>query len=350
VNVSDFDYELAPERIAQRPADRRDGSRLLRLGRTAGAASHHRFDELAGLLRPGDLLVFNDTRVLSARLVGRKATGGRVELLLLEPLPDAASAADWRALLRAARKPAPGARLSFDGGLAAVVLDREGDTWRVRLEVERGSLVEALDRAGELPLPPYIERPAGRASAEDRVRYQTVFAREPGAVAAPTAGLHFTPELLERLSRAGIEQAFLTLHVGAGSFLPLRGPTVGDEALPGERFEVPAAVAAAVAAARERGGRVVAVGTTVVRALETSAAEDGRVRPGRGRCTLFIRPGYRFRAIDGLITNFHLPRTTLLMLVCALAGRERVLAAYDAARAAGYRFYSYGDAMLVVDA
>jgi S-adenosylmethionine:tRNA ribosyltransferase-isomerase len=349
VNVADFDYEFSPELIAQRPADRRDGSRLLVLGRATGAVHHQRFADLPDLLRSGDLLVLNDTRVLPARLIGSKASGGRIELLLLEPLPGG-DPAEWRCLLRAGRKPAPGARLAFEGGLAAVVLGRDDDTWQVRLEVGHGSVAEALERTGQLPLPPYIERPEGRATPDDRVRYQTVFARQPGAVAAPTAGLHFTPELFERLARTGIERAFLTLHVGAGSFLPLRGARVDDAVLPGERFEVPAAVAAAVAAARERGGRVVAVGTTVVRALEASAAEDGRVRAGQGRCTLFIRPGYRFRAVDALITNFHLPRTTLLMLVCALAGRERVLEAYATARCAGYRFYSYGDAMLVVEA
>jgi S-adenosylmethionine:tRNA ribosyltransferase-isomerase len=342
-STADYDYHLPPQLVAQRPAPR-GTSRLLILDR-AGGARHRHVGDLPELLAPGDLLVLNDTRVIPARLRGRRlradgTPGGPVEVLLVEPV----GPRSWRALARPARRLPPGRVLELGPRgarpLRAVTAGREGEL--VLLELERELEPAELERLGELPLPPYIDRPADAADAVD---YQTVFATAPGAVAAPTAGLHFTPELLDRLERSGVSRAHLTLHVGPGTFRPV---TVDDPArhrMDPERFSIPAATAAAIAAARDRGGRVVAVGTTVVRALE-SAVADGEVRAGEGRTDLFIRPGYRFRAVDGLLTNFHLPRSTLLMLVCALAGRERVLAAYREAVEAGYRFYSYGDAML----
>ncbi|HVS15336.1 MAG TPA: tRNA preQ1(34) S-adenosylmethionine ribosyltransferase-isomerase QueA [Thermoanaerobaculia bacterium] len=341
--TGDYDYHLPPERVAQRPAPR-GTSRLLVLDR-AGDARHRRIGDLPQLLAPGDLLVLNDTRVIPARLHGRRlladgTPGGPVEVLLVEPV----GTRRWRALARPARRLAAGRQLELgpEGSepLRAMTAGREGEL--VLLDLDRELEPSDLERLGELPLPPYITRPADASDASD---YQTVFATAPGAVAAPTAGLHFTPELLGRLERHGISRAHLTLHVGPGTFRPV---TVDDPArhrMDSERFAIPAATAAAIADTRRRGGQVVAVGTTVVRALEAAGA-DGEVRAGAARTDLFIRQGHRFRAIDGLLTNFHLPRSTLLMLVCALAGRERVLAAYRDAVAAGYRFYSYGDAML----
>jgi S-adenosylmethionine:tRNA ribosyltransferase-isomerase len=346
VKVADFDYDLPPERIAQRPAAERDGSRLLVLPAT-GAVEHDRFERLAQRLASGDLVVLNDTRVRPARLVGRKPGGGRVELLLIEQVGAERGRESWRCLLRSSRPPAAGGRLAFGEALAGEVVEREGETWIVRLAAAEGSVEEALGRAGQVPLPPYVRRGASGPDALDRERYQTVYARHVGAVAAPTAGLHFTAAAFERLARAGIECAMLTLHVGPGTFLPVRGEQVGEHRLHAEPFELPAETAAAVERARRRGGRVVAVGTTVVRALEASAAAGGQVLAGRGRTDLFIRPGFRFGVVDLLLTNFHLPRSTLLMLVAAFAGTERVLAAYREALRSSYRFYSYGDAMLV---
>jgi S-adenosylmethionine:tRNA ribosyltransferase-isomerase len=354
VKVEEFDYRLPPERIAQHPASQRDQSRLLVLSRATGAVTHSRFDDLRRWLDPGDLLVFNDTRVLPARLIGTKESGGRVELLLLErPHGGPADEQRWHCLLRASRPPSVGSRLHFAAGLQAHVLGREGEGWSVRLETERGGVDETLERVGLMPLPPYIKRPdPGEAlseelAEEDRLRYQTVFARRPGAVAAPTAGLHFTPELLASLDLAGIRGVYVTLHVGPGTFQPVRVERVEDHVIHEEGFAIGEEVAEAIRRTREGGGRIVAVGTTVVRALEHNAASNGEVRPGSGKCDLFIHPGFDFRVVDAILTNFHLPRSTLLMLVSAFAGRERVLAAYEQAIAHGYRFYSYGDAMLV---
>jgi S-adenosylmethionine:tRNA ribosyltransferase-isomerase len=345
LRVDAFDYELPADRIAQHPAPRRDDARLLVLGRVAGEPVHRSFRDVPEILRAGDLLVYNDTKVVPARISGRKPSGGRVELLLLERDADGA----WCCLIDVARKPALGARLELDGGIAAEVVGRSGDVWRVRIDETSGKVEDVLDRVGRMPLPPYVRREGGRHEDLDRERYQTVYARHAGAVAAPTAGLHFTPEILERLRRAGIEQAFVTLHVGAGTFRPVRTERVDDHRMESERYVLPEETAEAIAAVRRREGRVVAVGTTVVRVLE-SCAREREVIPGAGRTDLFLRPGHRFRVVDGLVTNFHLPRSTLLMLVCAFAGRERVLAAYREAVASGYRFYSYGDAMLVLPA
>jgi len=346
MSLRDFDYALPAERIAQRPAARRDDARLLVLDRRSGAIEDACFRDLAVWLRPGDLVVLNDTRVVPSRLVGRKASGGRIELLLVERV----GAADWSCLMRAARAPAAGARLVLDHGLRASVRGRRGDRFLVSLEADAGDVAEIVERVAAIPLPPYLVRPDPvdpDLAALDRERYQTVFARSPGAVAAPTAGLHFTREALAAIEAEGVRTAYVTLHVGPATFQPVRTERVEDHRLGAEPFAIPQATAEAISRTRAEGGRVVAVGTTVVRALEHRAREDGSVEPGTGSTDLFIRPGYGFRVVDELVTNFHLPRSTLLMLVCAFAGRELVLAAYDHAIALGYRFYSYGDAMLV---
>lgn len=343
--LRDFDYSLPDDRIAQEPAPRGE-SRLLVLD-AEGGGRHRRVSDLPDLLHPGDLLVVNDTRVIPARLFGRRVTeeggeGGRVEILLVERVEGGLHRdCEWEALAKPGRKARPGTRLRFEGGLSAEVLTKLGDG---RHRVRFSEPVEPwLDRLGHVPLPPYIKRPD---RPEDRDRYQTVFADRPGAVAAPTAGLHLTPELLRRLEARGVPTARVTLHVGIGTFKPVTAELVHEHVMDEERYEVPEGTAAAVREVRRRGGRVVAVGTTVVRTLETAARDDGAVEAGAGRTGLFIYPGFRFRAVDALLTNFHLPRSSLLMLVAAFAGRERVLAAYREAIEEGYRFYSYGDAML----
>lgn len=333
MKTSDFDYHLPPEAIAQHPGTR-GGSRLLVVSH---GTVERRFSDLPALLDAGDLLVVNDTMVIPARLRARRPTGGRVEILLVER----AAPADWWCLLRPGRRMDPGARLLLDGGPAARVEERAAGRFRLRFEEPLHPRLEAI---GEVPLPPYIERPP---TPEDRDRYQTVYAKQPGAVAAPTAGLHFTPALLESLERRGVGLASITLHVGPGTFRPVKTEDPETHVMDSELFDVPDATAAAVADTRRRGGNVVAVGTTVVRTLETVASSGGQIEAGAGRTELFIRPGHEFRVTDRLITNFHLPRSTLLMLVCAFAGRDRILDAYRQAGAAGFRFYSYGDAMLV---
>jgi S-adenosylmethionine:tRNA ribosyltransferase-isomerase len=342
VKLSDFDFSLPEDLVAQEPVSPRDASRLLVLP-PAGAPEHRRFADLEALLAPGDLLVFNDTKVIPARLVGRKASGGKVELLLCEPL-EGGLGRRWRAMGQASKPIREGARLVFDG-LEARVLAAEGEGfYAVELDREGADLEVALERTGRIPLPPYIRRPPGEL---DRARYQTIWARAPGSAAAPTAGLHFTEPLLARLEARGVARTAVTLHVGPGTFLPVRGDSIEGHRMHAERYEVSPAAAAEVAACRARGGRVVAVGTTSVRTLE-SAFDGERVAAGPGRTALFVRPGHPFRTVDLLVTNFHLPRSTLLMLVCAFGGTERVLAAYREAVARRYRFFSYGDAMLLV--
>jgi len=341
VDVSDFDYPLPDELIAQVPVTPRDASRLLVLP-PAGEPRHQRFADLPELLSPGDLLVFNDTRVIPARLVGRKESGGKVELLLCEPLQGGLGRA-WRALGQASKPIRPGAVLEFDG-LAARVDAAPGEGfYDVTLDREGAELEAALARAGRVPLPPYIRR---EATADDAERYQTIWARAPGSAAAPTAGLHFSERIVDALDRRGVARTAVTLHVGPGTFLPIRGQLDGHR-MHGEPYRVPPEAAAAWAACRARGGRVVAVGTTTVRTLESAIGEEG-LRAGDGRTELFIRPGHSFRALDALVTNFHLPRSTLLVLVSALAGVDRVLGAYREAVARRYRFFSYGDAMLLL--
>jgi S-adenosylmethionine:tRNA ribosyltransferase-isomerase len=341
VKLSDFDYPLPEELIAQEPVAPRDASRLLVVPRDGAPLREALFSDLPGLLRVGDLLVVNDTRVLPARLLGTKASGGRCELLLVEDLPGEGDR--WRALGRASKPIRSGARLTF-GDLAATVEAAEGDGFfTIRFDRTGPALAEALERAGEMPLPPYIRR---RPTPGDRERYQTVMARVPGSAAAPTAGLHLTEPLLRRISEAGVERTAITLHVGPGTFLPVRSEDVAKHHMHEERYFVREEAARAFEACRARGGRVIAVGTTVARTLE-SACDSGMLRVGPGRTALFITPGHAFRAVDGLVTNLHLPRSTLLMLVCAFGGRERVLHAYAHAIKERYRFFSYGDAMLL---
>ena len=334
----DFAYDLPPELIAQQPPPHRGDSRLLVLEDANDTLRDRRFHELPTLLRPGDLLVFNDSRVIPARLFGRKASGGRIEMLI-ERLLD-----QRRALvhLHASKSPKPGGSLRFDAGFTATVLDRHGELFEISLDGDEPWLA-LLERHGQTPLPPYIHR---APTPEDRERYQTVYARRPGAVAAPTAGLHFDQTLLDRLAALGVARAFITLHVGAGTFQPVRAERIEEHVMHGEWIEVGAEACEQIATARARGGRVIAVGTTVVRALET-AARTGAIQPWRGETRIFIYPGYRFHGVDALITNFHLPESTLLMLVAAFAGRAATLNAYRHAVEQRYRFFSYGDAMFI---
>ena len=333
-----FHFDLPRELIAQNPLPNRSDSRLLQLSLASGRVADRRFRDLPGLLHTGDLLVFNDTRVIPARLYGRKESGGRVEVMLERLLGDR----ECLAQLRVSKTMRRGGAIQLEDGSRLLVEGREDAFFRLRLE--EGSLSQKLQVLGHMPLPPYITREDTPADAE---RYQTVYAERPGAVAAPTAGLHFDAGLLAELDARGIEQAHVTLHVGAGTFQPVRSENIEDHRMHAEYLEISQAACAAVERARERGGRVIAVGTTSVRALE-SAAQEGKLQPFAGDSRIFIYPGYRFRVIDGLVTNFHLPESTLLMLVCALAGTDQTLAAYRHAVAEGYRFFSYGDAMLIL--
>jgi len=338
MRLDQFDFDLPPELIAQHPPAQRGQSRLLHLDGHGGAMRDLAFTDFPALVAPGDLLVFNDTKVIKARLFGEKSTGGKVELLIERIIGPKRALA----LLRASHAPQPGADLVIAGAIRARVLERGGEFYLLEFQTP-GSVLELLERVGSVPLPPYIARPA---SPEDEARYQTVYAEVPGAVAAPTAGRHFDPGALARLRERGVEIAFLTLHVGAGTFQPVRVADVEEHRMHSEWYRLPEATVTAVARARERGGRVIAVGTTTVRCLE-AAARGGALRAGPGETDIFIRPSFEFRAVDRLLTNFHLPRSTLLMLVCAFAGEQNVLRAYRHAVANGYRFFSYGDAMLV---
>lgn len=349
--TEDFDFVLPPELIARAPAVARDGARMLLRPRDAAAPLRHaRVVDLPAALAPGDLLVFNDTRVLPARVLARRPTGGRVELLFHAPATDTDDPLEWAAFARPAKKIKPGEVLApeRDGGVGIEAVSRvPGEAlWRVRIVAEDGvGVEEALERVGEVPLPPYIDR---APTAEDRERYQTIYATAPGAVAAPTAGLHFTDALLDALRRRGVEQTFVTLHVGAGTFLPVSAEHVDEHRMHEERFVLPVATREAVARCRERGGRVVAVGTTSARVLESCAAPGRLVEARSGATDIFLHPDARPRVIDGLFTNFHLPKSTLLMLVSSLVGVDAVLDAYRAAVEERYRFYSYGDAMLLL--
>lgn len=344
MNLSDFDYELPEELIAQEPLAQRDASRLLVLHRDDGRTEHRAFRDVLEYLRAGDLLVLNDAKVIPARLMGKKAdTGGKVELVLTLPLGDPMGTT-WRCIGQASKAIKPGMKLDF-GGMRAEVLAAPGDgAYDVRFDAT--DFGKELARVGKIPLPPYIKRDPDAADAE---RYQTVFAKRPGAAAAPTAGFHFTEPLLAEVQARGIQIARVTLYVGAGTFLPIRSEVVEKHRMHAERYEVPAQAAEAVAATRKAGGRVVPVGTTALRTLESAWSDElGGVRAGEGTSELFCYPGYRFSAVDALVTNFHLPKSTLLLLVSALAGRERILAAYREAIERRYRFFSYGDAMFIV--
>jgi S-adenosylmethionine:tRNA ribosyltransferase-isomerase len=338
MRLDQFDFDLPPELIAQHPPLQRGQSRLLYLNGYDGALRDFAFKDLSALLAPGDLLVLNDTRVIKARLLGEKSTGGRVELLI-ERVLDSNHAL---ALLHASHPPRPGAVLKIAGLVPVRVLERRGEFYVLEFD-DQDNVIEILERVGSVPLPPYITR---QASLEDATRYQTVYANAPGAVAAPTAGLHFDRALLDALCGLGVELAFLTLHVGVGTFQPVRVSDIEEHRMHSELYQLPETTAQAVARAQASGTRIVAVGTTTLRALE-SAASAGSMRAGGGETDIFIRPGFRFRVVDRLITNFHLPRSTLLMLVCAFAGMENTMRAYRYAVTQRYRFFSYGDAMLI---
>ena len=345
MQLKDFDFTLPDELIAQEPTAQRDGSRLMCLKRGSGTIESRRFSDIVDYFQPGDLLILNDTRVIPARLLGRKESGGKIEIFLDRRDPQAQEHEDWLCLTKSSRPPGTGTRVELADDLRAEVLEPvDANHRRVRFFCA-GDFMQRLESVGHLPLPPYIKRADDQ---RDRERYQTVFAREKGALAAPTAGLHFTAALLDRLRARGVQIESLTLHVGLGTFLPVRVENVREHRMHAEYYAIPAATAAAVNQARQAGRRVFALGTTSVRALETAAQEDGQVRPGCGQSEIFIYPGYRFKLVDALITNFHLPRSTLLMLVAAFAGQNFVLSAYRQAVAERFRFFSYGDCMLIV--
>jgi len=341
MRLADFDFDLPRELIAERPAEPRDAARLL-IVPASGAFPDHHIADLPGLLRPGDLLVFNDTKVIPARLVGKRGDA-TVEITLSRDLGNGL----WRALAKGARRLRPGDRIVFAEDFAADLVEKDPEGLvTLRFGLPPDAVRAALDRHGSMPLPPYVKRPRG-GDTRDRSDYQTMFAREEGAVAAPTAGLHFTPALLDALAKRGIEWLTVTLHVGPGTFLPVKADDPREHRMHAEWGLVTEEATARIAAAKARGGRIVAVGTTALRLLESAAAETGGVQPFAGETRLFILPGYRFRTVDLLLTNFHLPRSTLFMLVAALAGLDRMKAAYAHAKAAGYRFFSYGDACLI---
>lgn len=337
---SDFYFDLPPELIAQDPLEDRSSSRLLVLDKATGEVSHHVFKEIADYLQPGDCLVLNNTKVIPARLLGvREETGAHVEVLLLKRRENDV----WETLVKPGKKCRPGTRLSFGEGLlrAEVLETVEEGNRLIRFEYE-GIWEEVLDRLGEMPLPPYITH-----KLQDKNRYQTVYARYEGSAAAPTAGLHFTRELLDRIEGRGVDIAYVTLHVGLGTFRPVKEDNILDHHMHSEHYQVSEEAADKINSAKSRGGRVVCVGTTSCRTIESAADEDGRVQPGSGSTEIFIYPGYRFKVLDALITNFHLPESTLVMLVSALAGREHVLEAYKEAVRERYRFFSFGDAMFI---
>ncbi len=341
MNVKDFYYDLPTELIAQDPLERRSDSRLMVLDRGTGAVEHRHFYNIKDYLQPGDCLVVNNTKVIPARLLGqREKTGGAVEVLLLKRLSDDS----WETLVKPGKKARPGERLSFgDGLLRAEVMDGVEEGNRIiRFEYE-GIFEEILDELGQMPLPPYITH-----KLEDKSRYQTVYAKHDGSAAAPTAGLHFTPELLDEIRAMGVNIAEVTLHVGLGTFRPVKVENVLEHHMHSEYYEISQEAAEAINAAKASGHRVISVGTTSTRTLESAAAADGSLRACSGWTEIFIYPGYEFKVIDGLITNFHLPESTLVMLVSALAGREQVLAAYEEAVKERYRFFSFGDAMIIV--
>ena len=336
MRLSDYEYVLPPEFIAQEPLPERDQSKLLVLHRDSGRIEHRRFFDLPEYLEPSDLLVMNDTEVTARRLYGAKRTGGKVEALLIREL----GLNRWKAVVKPGRRVAVGASVEFDGLLAAEVIDRSDDGTRVLDFGDDPGVAEAIDRVGEVPLPPYILKTLDEAS-----RYQTVYAEAPGSAAAPTAGLHFTPRLLEAIRRKGVRTATVTLHVGIATFRPVRTEDISEHVMHEESISVSAEAAEAVNSAE---GRIIAVGTTTARTLESAAVGRRKVAPYEGETGLFITPGYEFKVLDGLITNFHIPKSTLLILISAFAGREKIMAAYEEAKREHYRFLSFGDAMLII--
>ncbi len=344
MRVDEFDYFLPEELIAQTPLERRDASRLMVLDRATGAIEHRHFADLTAYLKPGDVLVQNDTRVIAARLWAERPTGGKVEILLLNPAGGVEGPNTWECLARPGRRAPVGMRLLFGGGrMSGRVIAKTNFGGRtISFDAPEGFDV-VVDAIGQMPVPHYIKQ--GLADPE---RYQTVYAAERGSAAAPTAGLHFTPELLRDIELMGVRIVRITLHVGLGTFRPVKTENIEDHEMHAETYHVSREAADAINSARAAGGRVVAVGTTTVRTLESSSASDGAVLPGSGSTSIFITPGYRFKATDAMVTNFHLPKSTLIMMVSAFAGRERVLEAYREAVAGRYRFFSFGDAMLIV--
>lgn len=337
---SDFSFDLPEELIAQTPLQRRDASRMLVLNRQTGEIEHRHFYELPQYLKPGDCLVLNDSRVLPARLLGNRLTGGSVEVVLLRDLGEG----KWECLTRPGRKTKPGTELTFgEGTLTATVTEALDDGNKVLQFHYDGIFLEILDKLGKMPLPPYIKE-----ELQDRERYQTVYSRELGSAAAPTAGLHFTPELLEQIREKGVSVCYVTLHVGLGTFRPVKEEDILDHVMHAEYCEIPAETARKINETHAAGGRVIAVGTTSCRTLESFTDEDGTVRADAGWTDIFIYPGYTFKCIDALVTNFHLPESTLIMLVSALAGRENILHAYKVAVQERYRFFSFGDSMLII--
>lgn len=342
-STGDYDYNLPEELIAQNPLRYRSSSRLMVLDRADGSIVHRHFSDICDYLRAGDCLVLNNTKVIPARLYGiKQPTGAHIEVLLLKRLTDKS----WECLVKPGAKARPGAVISFGDGLLTGKVESvmEDGSREITFDFE-GVWEELLDELGEMPLPPYITQKLPR---EDRDRYQTVYAKHEGSSAAPTAGLHFTPELLDKVRAMGVDTVFVTLHVGLGTFRPVKVSDVREHHMHSEYYQVDAAACDAINAARERGGRVICVGTTSVRTLESCASENGRLLPSSGDTDIFIYPGYEFKFVDGLITNFHLPQSTLLMLVSALAGRDHILAAYQTAVSERYRFFSFGDAMLIL--
>lgn len=348
-SLDDYDYALPEELIAQKPVARREASRLLTIRRDTGRFCHRRFYDLYDRLTPQDVLVVNNTAVIPGRLLGRKASGGKAEVLILDyghgtQEPAARGLRSYHCLIKASKRPRPGSTIHFAPDLCARVQSVCNDIYLLDFICE-GDFEKVLQRVGRVPLPPYIKR--GIADAEDRASYQTVYATRQGAIAAPTAGLHFSRPFLERLQSRGVRIVEITLHVGYGTFLPVRVSDIRQHRMHSERFSIPDAAAKAINQAKAGGCRIIAVGTTCVRTLEFAAGGQGEIAAGGGNCDLFIYPGYRFKMVDAMITNFHLPRSTLLMLVSAFAGRSLILSAYRAAIAERYRFYSYGDAMLI---
>jgi S-adenosylmethionine:tRNA ribosyltransferase-isomerase len=349
MKLADFQYNLPEELIAHYPEPERSSSRLLHLNRASGAFGHHHFYELTNFLHADDLLIFNNTRVIAARLLGHKASGGRIEVLIERVLNEHEALAQ----IRSSKSPKPGMKLYFEGDdrsvqLCAEVLDRQGEFFHLRFHGQQ-PLLKCLEHFGHIPLPPYIKRPD---EASDRERYQTVYSSQPGAVAAPTAGLHFDQALLDALAAKGVDQGFVTLHVGSGTFQPVRVENVLEHPMHSEVIDVPQPVCAQVQSCKQRGGRVIAVGTTSVRSLESAARETAstalNLQPYQGETSIFIYPGFEFQVVDAMITNFHLSESTLMMLVSAFAGRANIMAAYQCAIEARYRFFSYGDAMLIL--
>lgn len=350
-SINDYNYDLPEKLIAQKPAVQRDRSRLLFLSQKSGRLAHHEFREIGDLLAPSDILVVNNTEVVPGRLYGRKETGGKAEVLILDYARGCREGTDngnflYECLIKTSKRPKIGSSICFDQGLKAEVIDCQESIYTLKFSFS-GDFESLLYRIGNVPLPPYIKRSRVEGDGRDRKAYQTVYASQKGAVAAPTAGLHFTKRLLEKVQEKGVRIVAITLHVSYGTFLPVRVADIRKHNIHSEWFHIPAETADVINRTKANGSRIVAVGTTCTRALEFAADDRGDVVRGSGNCDLFIYPGYRFKVVDAMITNFHLPKSTLLMLVCALAGRDKILNAYQEAIKRGYRFYSYGDAMLI---